>query len=87
MERVAAKLGHDSFTWRVVPTNNRSLGKSAVAVEPVVEQWFLSSRGVKEALDTEQQVCAAPMTLGNIACCGASVRAQSVRSGSSAAGG
>jgi glutamate synthase (NADPH/NADH) len=56
MERVAAKLGHDSFTWRTVPTNNRSLGKSAVAVEPVVEQWFLSSRGVKEALDTEQQV-------------------------------
>jgi glutamate synthase domain-containing protein 1 len=56
MERVAAKLGHDSFTWRTVPTNNRSLGKSAVAVEPIVEQWFLSSRGIKEALDTEQQV-------------------------------
>ncbi|KAF6263375.1 hypothetical protein COO60DRAFT_459133 [Scenedesmus sp. NREL 46B-D3] len=56
MERVAAKLGHDSLTWRSVPTNNRSLGKSAVAVEPIVEQWFLSSRGVKEALDTEQQL-------------------------------
>jgi glutamate synthase domain-containing protein 1 len=56
MERVAAKLGHDSFTWRTVPTNNRSLGKSAVAVEPIVEQWFLSSRGIKEGLDTEQQV-------------------------------
>ncbi|WIA23003.1 hypothetical protein OEZ85_001356 [Tetradesmus obliquus] len=56
MERVAAKLGHDSFTWRTVPTNNRSLGKSAVAVEPIVEQWFLSARGIKEALDTEQQL-------------------------------
>lgn len=56
MERVAAKLGHDSFTWRTVPTNNRSLGKSAVAVEPIVEQWFLSAKGIKEALDTEQQV-------------------------------
>jgi glutamate synthase (NADPH/NADH) len=64
MERVAAKLGHDSFTWRTVPTNNRSLGKSAVAVEPIVEQWFLSSRGIKQALDTEQQVrgCAAALS-------------------------
>jgi glutamate synthase domain-containing protein 1 len=61
MERVAAKLGHDSFTWRTVPTNNRSLGKSAVAVEPIVEQWFLSSRGIKEALDTEQQVGGLPL--------------------------
>jgi hypothetical protein len=56
MERVAAKLGHDSFTWRVVPTDNRSLGKSAVAVEPRCEQWFLSAKGIKENLDTEQQV-------------------------------
>eukprot|EP00775_Hariotina_reticulata_P011474 gene11474-11618_t len=56
MERVAAKLGHDSFTWRVVPTDNRSLGKSAVAVEPRCEQWFLSAKGIKENLDTEQQL-------------------------------
>ncbi|KAF8066383.1 Glutamate synthase [NADH] [Scenedesmus sp. PABB004] len=56
MERVAAKLGHDSFTWRTVPTDNSSLGSSAVAVEPHVEQWFLAARGVKEQLDTEQQL-------------------------------
>lgn len=56
MERVAAKLGHDSFTWRTVPTDNASLGASAVAVEPRVEQWFISARGIKEQLDTEQQV-------------------------------
>lgn len=56
MERVAAKLGHDSLTWRTVPTSNKSLGKSAVAVEPRVEQWFLSARGVRDNLDTEQQV-------------------------------
>jgi glutamate synthase domain-containing protein 1 len=63
MERVAAKLGHDSLTWRSVPTNNASLGASAVAVEPHIEQWFLSAHGVKEELDTEQQVrwvCGAP---------------------------
>lgn len=56
MERVAAKLGHDSLTWRVVPTSNKSLGKSAVDVEPHIEQWFLSAHGVKSHLDTEQQV-------------------------------
>jgi len=32
MERVPTELGHDAFTWRVVPTDNSSLGKSAVAV-------------------------------------------------------
>eukprot|EP00878_Enallax_costatus_P000131 GHUV01000172.1.p1 GENE.GHUV01000172.1~~GHUV01000172.1.p1 ORF type:complete len:2326 (+),score=665.07 GHUV01000172.1:565-6978(+) len=56
MERVAAKLGHDSLTWRSVPTNNKTLGKSAVAVEPNVEQWFLAARGVKDNLETEQQL-------------------------------
>lgn len=56
MERVAAKLGHDSLTWRVVPTSNKSLGKSAVAVEPHIEQWFLSAHGLKDNLETEQQV-------------------------------
>lgn len=56
MERVAAKLGHDSLTWRVVPTSNKSLGASAVAVEPHIEQWFLSAHGLKDNLETEQQV-------------------------------
>lgn len=56
MERVAAKLGHDSLTWRVVPTSNKTLGKSAVDVEPHIEQWFLSAHGLKDHLDTEQQV-------------------------------
>jgi glutamate synthase (NADPH/NADH) len=56
MERVAAKLGHDSLTWRVVPTSNKTLGKSAVAVEPHIEQWFLSAHGLKDNLETEQQV-------------------------------
>lgn len=56
MERVAAKLGHDSLTWRVVPTSNKTLGKSAVDVEPHIEQWFLSAHGNKDHLDTEQQV-------------------------------
>ncbi len=56
MERVAAKLGHDSLTWRVVPTSNKTLGTSAVKVEPHIEQWFLSAHGLKDNLETEQQV-------------------------------
>lgn len=83
MERVAAKLGHDSLTWRTVPTSNKSLGKSAVAVEPRVEQWFLSARGVKDNLDTEQQVgecCSLGRTCKQVAVqCGCSVTQQQQR--------
>lgn len=56
IERVAARLGHDTLTWRRVPTHAAPLGASAVAVEPVVEQWFLSARGNRAGLDTEQQL-------------------------------
>jgi hypothetical protein len=73
MERVAAKLGHDSLTWRVVPTSNKTLGASAVAVEPHIEQWFLSAHGLKDHLETEQQVgaCCAMLcgaVMGRLCC-------------------
>ncbi|KXZ50144.1 hypothetical protein GPECTOR_17g780 [Gonium pectorale] len=56
VESVATQLGHVSLTWRPVPTNNRSLGKSALDTEPVIEQWFLTSTGNHAALETEQQM-------------------------------
>lgn len=57
MEAVAAELGHEVLAWRRVPTDNRSLGASAVKVEPVVEQWFVSADGAKHRqLDAEGQV-------------------------------
>lgn len=56
LEATAAALGHDTITWRTVPVTNKSLGQSAVAVEPVIEQWFINSRGSLMHLQTEQQV-------------------------------
>ncbi|KAG2492850.1 hypothetical protein HYH03_009004 [Edaphochlamys debaryana] len=56
VERVASQLGHVTLTWRVVPTNNRSLGQSAISTEPIIEQWFLTSTGNHAALETEQQM-------------------------------
>jgi glutamate synthase (NADPH/NADH) len=55
-ERIADQLGHMSLTWRPVPTNNRSLGKSALDTEPCIEQWFITSTGNHAALETEQQL-------------------------------
>jgi hypothetical protein len=57
MESVAAELGHEVLAWRSVPTDNRSLGASAVKVEPAIEQWFISANGAKHRqLDAEAQV-------------------------------
>ncbi|GIL79137.1 hypothetical protein Vretimale_16677 [Volvox reticuliferus] len=55
-EKVANQLGHVSLTWRQVPTNNRSLGRSALNTEPVIEQWFITSTGNHAALEVEQQM-------------------------------
>jgi hypothetical protein len=58
MDAVAAELGHDVLAWRDVPTDNRSLGASAVKVEPVIQQWFITADGAKHRqLDAEGQVC------------------------------
>ncbi|KIZ01899.1 glutamate synthase (NADPH/NADH) [Monoraphidium neglectum] len=57
MEAVAADLGHEVLAWRSVPTDNRSLGASAVKVEPAVEQWFVTADGAKHRqLDAEGQL-------------------------------
>jgi len=55
---VAEKLGHTVLAWRLVPTNNYNLGESAKAVEPHIEQVFisLSSSPVTSSPDPEAQV-------------------------------
>ena len=55
---MAEKLGHTVLAWRLVPTNNYSLGESAKAVEPHIEQVFisLSSSPVTSSPDPEAQV-------------------------------
>lgn len=62
MCRVAEKLGHTVLAWRLVPTNNYNLGESAKAVEPHIEQVFisLSSSPVTSSPDPEAQVCTDP---------------------------
>ena len=63
MEAVAAELGHEVLAWRSVPTDNRSLGASAVKVEPVIEQWIVSAAGAKHRqLEVEAQVSAGTAT-------------------------
>ena len=55
IEECVEHMGHDLITWRVVPTNNRTLGLSARATEPVIEQLFISAAGHLK-LEVEQQV-------------------------------
>lgn len=57
VDAVASQRGHVTIAWRPVPTNNRSLGASAIATEPVIEQWFLTATGNHASLEAEQQVC------------------------------
>eukprot|EP00798_Chlamydomonas_sp_ICE-L_P026060 gene26060-11762_t len=56
IEKVTSDMGHESITWRVVPTNNRSLGLSAKETEPVIEQYFISATGNYTHLEPEQQL-------------------------------
>ena len=62
VRRVAQKLGHTVLAWRLVPTTNYDLGESAKAVEPHIEQVFisLSSSPVTSSPDPEAQVCIRP---------------------------
>ena len=55
---MAQKLGHSVLAWRLVPTHNHDLGESAKAVEPHIEQVFLSlsSSPVTSSPDPEAQV-------------------------------
>ncbi len=41
MERIVAEEGQSLLGWRVVPTDNSSLGQSARASEPAIRQLFI----------------------------------------------
>ncbi|KAL0304397.1 UNVERIFIED_CONTAM: Glutamate synthase 1 [NADH], chloroplastic [Sesamum radiatum] len=53
--KVAESLGHTVLGWRLVPTDNSGLGKSALQTEPVIEQVFLTATPRSKA-DFEQQM-------------------------------
>ncbi|XP_011076008.1 glutamate synthase 1 [NADH], chloroplastic isoform X1 [Sesamum indicum] len=53
--KVAESLGHTVLGWRLVPTDNSGLGKSALQTEPIIEQVFLTATPRSKA-DFEQQM-------------------------------
>ncbi|CAK9151628.1 unnamed protein product [Ilex paraguariensis] len=53
--KVAESLGHTVLGWRMVPTDNSGLGKSALQIEPVIEQVFFTPTPRSKA-DFEQQM-------------------------------
>src|SRR3989475_3849228 len=44
LERIACEEGLDVIGWRVLPIDDRSLGDSARAARPVIEQMFVADR-------------------------------------------
>jgi len=49
-ERVVREEGHSVLGWRTVPTDNSSLGPTAIASEPAIRQCFIE-RNVRRAKD------------------------------------
>ncbi|MFA6546394.1 MAG: glutamate synthase subunit alpha, partial [Limisphaerales bacterium] len=49
-ERVVREEGHSVLGWRTVPTDNSTLGPTAVATEPFIRQCFIE-RNVRKAKD------------------------------------
>ncbi|NDD39805.1 MAG: glutamate synthase subunit alpha, partial [Verrucomicrobia bacterium] len=49
-ERVVREEGHSVLGWRTVPTDNSTLGPTAVATEPAIRQCFIE-RNVRKAKD------------------------------------
>lgn len=54
-ERVGLENGNETLLWRSVPTDNSSLGATAVSTEPVMEQWFFKTQA-DSVRDEEVQV-------------------------------
>ena len=50
VERVVREEGHSVLGWRTVPTDNSSLGPTAIASEPAIRQCFIE-RNVRKAKD------------------------------------
>eukprot|EP00898_Chlorokybus_atmophyticus_P003594 jgi/Chlat1/4235/Chrsp27S04246 len=53
--KTAEQLGHRVICWRTVPVDKTGIGKSALAVEPVVEQVFVTMRSKEDSGMTSNQ--------------------------------
>ncbi|MCB9076940.1 MAG: glutamate synthase large subunit [Anaerolineaceae bacterium] len=57
VERVVAEEGQEFLGWRTVPTDNSSLGKTALSVEPFMRQCFIKrSSDLENDLDFERKL-------------------------------
>lgn len=55
--QTATKNGFTVLGWRKVPVDRSNLGNSALATEPVMEQWFVTRSSKMTIEDTESQAC------------------------------
>ncbi|MCB0192157.1 MAG: glutamate synthase large subunit [Anaerolineae bacterium] len=57
VEQVVAEEGQEFLGWRTVPTNNSSLGQTALSVEPFMRQCFIKrSSDLADDLDFERKL-------------------------------
>lgn len=74
-EEVCKANGHKILAWRKVPTDNSMIGPSALAVEPYIEQVFVTLGTAHDHLSREQQVrSASPYLARAPRCCMNSLR-------------
>jgi glutamate synthase domain-containing protein 1 len=86
--QAAWKNGFTVLGWRTVPADREGLGKSALATEPVIEQWFITRSSKWTLEDTEAQVrsqysvllCCACEVLQYVASCAATLASTSAAS-------
>ena len=58
LESIAAEEGQRFLGWRDVPTDNSTLGETAIAAQPVIRQFFVGrGEGITDVLHFERKLC------------------------------
>ena len=58
LETVVSEEGHTFLGWRDVPTDNSTLGETAIAAQPVIRQFFVErSENLTDAQAFERKLC------------------------------
>ncbi len=58
LEAVTAQEGQTFLGWRNVPTDNSTLGETAIAAQPVIRQFFIGrGAGITDDLHFERKLC------------------------------
>jgi len=56
VERIIREEGQIPLGWRTVPTDDRSLGKTAVLAEPFIRQLFIAAAGIDDEMAFERKL-------------------------------